>query len=120
MTKIVNRLPKFAKNAFATADIMLSAIGVDVLRLSKQQVPVKDGQLSSSGIISRQEFLKYRIVYNKKYASYQHRGRRKDGSRVVRNYTHPGRKKKYLSDPANMIWGNRKSYVQRYMGRVTT
>lgn len=116
--KIVNNLPRFAKHLEGVADTLLSAMGVDVIRLSKQQVPVDQGQLSASGLLDKVGHLHYRIKFNKKYAAYQHRGSRRDGSRVVRNYSYPGRKKNYLLDPAKTIWGNRRAYQLRYLQGV--
>jgi len=96
-------------------NLMLSAITNDVYRLSQQQVPVSagGGQLQSSGQI-RPGHLKYQIKYNKEYAAYQHRGMRRDGTHVVRNYTYPGKKSHYLSDPAETVLRNQKSYIKRY------
>lgn len=36
------------------------------------------------------------VGFNTPYAAYQHEGQRKDGSRVVKNYTHSGTGKKFL------------------------
>ncbi len=37
------------------------------------------------------------VGFNTPYAGYQHEGVRKDGTRPVKNYTHPGTGKKFLS-----------------------
>ena len=117
MLKVVNNIGKWRDKKQSALDTLLSAMGVDVLRLSKQQVPVAagGGQLQSSGIIKKDGFLHYKIQFNKEYAAYQHRGSRRDGSRVVRNYTYPGKKSKYLSDPGRTIWNNKKSYIKTYL-----
>jgi hypothetical protein len=98
-------------------DMILSAMVTDVYRLSQQQVPVSagGGHLQSSGITKRSGHLEYQIKYNKEYAAYQHRGMRRDGTHVVRNYTYPGKKSHYLTDPANQIFRNQDSYIKRYM-----
>ena len=126
MTKVrvENNLPAWIRKSEQGADMVLSTMATDILRLSKEQVPVGrpkatggkgGGHLKASGILSRVENLKYRINYNKEYAAYQHRGMRRDGTHVVRNYSYPGSKAKYLSDPAESIWNKRKSYVSRYL-----
>ena len=118
--KVTDNSKRFQKNVERAADALLSALGVDIIRLSKQQVPVSagGGQLQSSGLVSRDGYLRYKLSYNKKYAAYQHRGSRRDGSYVVRNYTYPGKKKKYLIDPAQTIWSKRSSYFDKYMKGV--
>jgi hypothetical protein len=78
----------------------------ELLRLSRQIVPFgirrgkkrySPGRLSQSGFFKREG--KYWITgYNTDYAMYQHEGMRKDGSRVVRNWSN-GRKSKYLENP---------------------
>ncbi len=113
--KITNNIGKFGRKVDSNVNVLLSALGVDILRLSKQQVPLKKSQLQSSGILQKVADKKYKIVYNKEYASYQHRGGRKDGSRTVRNYTYPGKKSHYLLDPAQTILEQIKSYYKRYL-----
>jgi hypothetical protein len=72
----------------------------ELLRLSRFVVPfgkVKGGRLSQSGFFRREG--QYWITgYDTKYAMYQHEGMRRDGSRVVRNWSN-GRKSKYLENP---------------------
>lgn len=113
--KIIDKSKEFASRLSHNIDTMLSAMGVDILRLSKQKVPVERGQLQSSGIITKKSTNVYQIQYNKKYASYQHRGSRKDGSRVVRNYTTSGTGSKYLSIPAGDILSKKTAYFNRYL-----
>ena len=113
MVTVKNNIKKFAAKASAAADMVLSGMGVDILRLSKQQVPVDKGQLQSSGILERAGKLQYRIVYNKKYARFQHEGG--DDKRRVRRYTYPGKKSHFLSDPANIIKQNQGNYLKKYL-----
>ena len=76
----------------------------ELLRLSRYVVPFgkakkryRPGRLSQSGFFRREG--KYWITgYDTKYAMYQHEGMRKDGSRIVRNWSN-GRKSKYLENP---------------------
>ena len=73
-------------------------ISREALRLSRNEVPIKDHDLKTSGIADKDKEGWY-TAYNIEYATYQHEGMRVDGSRVVKNYTTPGRKSKYLEDP---------------------
>jgi hypothetical protein len=69
----------------------------ELLRLSRYVVPFASGRLSQSGFFRREG--QYWITgYDTKYAMYQHEGMRKDGSRIVRNWSN-GRKSKYLENP---------------------
>lgn len=102
------------RKALETSDLVLSAVTTDIFRLSQIQVPLKKGTLQSSGIITKPRNLTYRIGYHTPYASYQHRGERLDGSHVVKKYSYPGKKKHYVTDPAQTIMKNIRSYIQRY------
>lgn len=110
---VKNNIKQFMAKAQNAADMVLSAMATDIMRLSKQQVPVDKGQLQNSGIIERKGKLQYRLSYNKEYAEYQHRGKRRDGTRVVRNYRYPGKKSHFLSDPGMQIKQNQRSYLER-------
>jgi len=114
--KIVDNSSKFIKEAEKQINLVLASITTDIYRLSQAQVPVSEGggHLQSSGQIVPGH-LKYSIKYNKEYASYQHRGMRRDGTHVVRNYTYPGKKAHFLSDPADTIMRNKESYLKRHI-----
>jgi hypothetical protein len=68
-----------------------------LLILSRAEVPHDEGMLQISGH-TEQEKDGWLTVYNSVYAAFQHEGRRKDGSHVIRHYQ-KGRKGKYLEDP---------------------
>jgi hypothetical protein len=69
----------------------------ELLRLSRFGVPFDTGRLSQSGFFRREG--QYWITgYDTKYAMYQHEGMRRDGTRVVRNWSN-GRKSKFLENP---------------------
>lgn len=69
----------------------------ELLRLSRFGVPFDTGRLSQSGFF-RKEGQYWSTGYDTKYAMYQHEGMRRDGTRVVRNWSN-GRKSKYLENP---------------------
>lgn len=127
-----DKTDKFILVGFYLADKTLAAMSVDIERLSKQQVPVGptkkrakaigssnkngSGTLKSSLFTKRIGHLKYRLKYNKVYARYQHEGG--DGKRVVRNYSYPGKKKKFLEDPGNLIAKKFPLYAKKYLGNI--
>jgi hypothetical protein len=69
----------------------------ELLRLSRFGVPFDTGRLSQSGFF-RKEGQYWITGYDTKYAMYQHEGMRRDGSRIVRNWSN-GRKNKFLENP---------------------
>jgi len=69
----------------------------ELLRLSRFVVPFYSGRLSQSGFF-RKEGQYWITGYDTKYAMYQHEGMRRDGSRIVRNWSN-GRKNKFLENP---------------------
>jgi len=85
--------------------------------LSQFKVPLKDGNLQGSGEQMRMKRLHHRVQYGasgaQDYAAYQHRGRRADGSHVVKNYTTAGTQKNYLSESGKIITSKASSYFKR-------
>jgi hypothetical protein len=117
--RIIDKTGKFISEVSKGSDRALNRMAIDIERLSKQQVPVKHGQLRASGHHSRVALLRYSISYNKEYALYQHEGHRKDGSRVIKNHTKPGSKTHYLIDPARQIWSSKDAYLKSEIGNIT-
>lgn len=77
----------------------------DMMRESQEQVPLRHGPLKNSARVTGPAMLGADVVVMLSYgntavayALYQHEGKRRDGSRPIRNY-HGGKKGKYLSDP---------------------
>lgn len=53
----------------------------------------------------------FRVEVNKKYAAYQERGSRADGTRVVRNYSTPGTGKGWFKRAADNVTRQSDNYV---------
>lgn len=87
-------------------------VATEVLRLSQFEVPHDDGLLMSSGVVEPVSDDEAIVGYNKTYASYQHEGRRADGTHVIKHYQ-KGRKGKYLEDPIK----NNLPLFRKVMGR---
>jgi len=80
-----NALKQIEKYLVSQArDQALQDLGEKIGELSADKVPVEFGILKSTFTVvkSRGQWL---AGYNTEYASYQHQGVRKDGSRVIRN-----------------------------------
>jgi len=68
-----------------------------LLILSRYEVPHDEGMLQASSHTAPDKD-GWLTVYNSVYAAFQHEGKRKDGSHVIRHYQ-KGRKGHYLLDP---------------------
>ena len=116
--EIKNRIVEFAKNNTAAMDRVLNRMALDILTMSKAQVPYKTSLLQQSGKYGKKSPLLYEVFYNKIYAAYQEFGMRKDGTHVVKNYTTPGTKKFYLRDPAQLITSRILNYIKQEVGKI--
>jgi hypothetical protein len=112
-----NKMAVFMRANEAAMERALERMGNDVFVLSQFKVPFLNGDLKSSGEHIRMGRLHRRVQYGESgaqgYASYQHRGMRKDGSRIVRNYTTSGTNKKFLEDSGKIIAPKSGQYFKR-------
>lgn len=116
-TKVVNKMPQFNNANEKAMEMALARMRNDIFVLSQFKVPQKDGTLRGSGEQKRMGRLHHRISYGENgaqdYASYQHRGMRRDGSHIVRRYTTAGTQKNYLSESGRLISSKVSSYFKR-------
>lgn len=116
-THVDNKMGVFTALNEKAMERALERMGNDIFVLSQFKVPFKEGSLRASGEHIRMGRLHRRIQYGangaEAYASYQHRGMRKDGSHVVKNYTTAGTQKNYLSDSGKIISSKASSYFKR-------
>lgn len=84
-----------------------------LLILSRAEVPHDEGTLQASGHVEIERDGSS-VVYNTRYAAYQHEGVRKDGTRIIRKYQR-GRKGKYLEDPMRMNLAKWREIARRKM-----
>lgn len=71
------------------ANVFLRLVADKIIDESTANTPKKAGNLRRD-ILKIVSGLKGKVEWRKKYASYQERGMRADGSRRVRNYSTPG------------------------------
>lgn len=97
--KITHRLPAIIIDTKAKANIFLRMACEELVELSTPNTPKSAGSDSrgkkASGNLRRDVLkqaigLKGVVKWRKGYAAYQERGKRADGTRVVKNYTTPG------------------------------
>lgn len=113
----LSRLDTLDESVTREAVKAMELLGNELMRLSAKEVPIHTvpgepgGALQNSGfvdIVNEGGGDEVVVGYNIVYAAYQHEGRRKDGSHVVKQYTNARSKPKFLEDPIknNMeLWG---------------
>jgi hypothetical protein len=121
--KFVSKVPQFLKKNDAFIDVLYGHMAMDIERLAKMKVPVSNtkasgnkrgggGHLQSSIYHERVRRGFFRVVANKKYAAYQERGARIDGSRVVKKYSTPGTGKHWFKNAIDNTKRNRDNYIR--------
>jgi hypothetical protein len=113
MLKIIDNIGKFLDQNNKALDRALNRMAIDIERLAKQTVPFDKGQLKASGYHTKVGNLNYRTIFNKEYAAFQEFGMRRDGSHVVRRYSHTGKKAHYLGDAGKTIASRALDYIRQ-------
>lgn len=86
------------KNFESKVENAIESMADSVLARARITVPRKNGDLGNTGRVEGQGLTRL-VIYgdeNVRYAGYQERGMRIDGSRVVKHYTTPGTGSHYL------------------------
>jgi hypothetical protein len=116
-TRVVNNMGSFSRANEKAMESALARMRNDIFVLSQFKVPYEGGELKSSGQQLQVGRLHHRVQYGETgaeaYAGYQHRGMRKDGSHVVRNYTTSGTQKNYLGESGAIIVTKVAGYFKR-------
>ena len=117
-----NKLPIFTRLNEQAMERALARMRNDIFILSQFKVPFEGGELKSSGEQMQMGRLHHRVQYGERgaqgYAGYQHRGMRRDGTRIVRNYTTSGTNKGFLSDSGKIVAPKSGQYFKREAERV--
>lgn len=79
------------------SSIFLREAADEIVKIAQPKTPKEEGRLRAD-IVRQVLGLKGKVVWGKKYAAYQERGSREDGSRRVRNYTTPGTNKRFAEN----------------------
>lgn len=120
--RVDNRMGAFTASNEKAMERALERMGNDIFVLSQFKVPYEHGDLKASGEHKLMGRLHRRIQYGEKgaeaYASYQHRGMRRDGSHVVRHYTTAGTGKHFLMESGDIISTKASQYFKREIESV--
>lgn len=110
---ITDKVPQFLRKNQSFMEMVKGhmAMDIEVLLKTSAGMPVKTGAMKSDTRHFKTAGGGYRVEVDKAYASYQERGRRADGSHVVRNYTTPGTSSGFFMRAIGMVLRNRTSYI---------
>lgn len=122
VVRVDNRIRFFNQMNEAGMELALARMRQDIFILSQFKVPKKDGTLQNSGQQKKVGRLHHQVSYGENgaedYAAYQHRGRRMDGSHVVKNYTTAGTQKDYLGSSGAIIASKASNYFRQEAAKV--
>jgi hypothetical protein len=113
--KINDKTDAFRDFNDESVDMVLNGMAIDIERKAKMMVPVLTGALKGAIYHRRISLKRYYVIANKEYAAYQHEGKRKDGSHIVRKYTKAGSGKHFLKIPGEEVG---KDFPRRYSAMV--
>ena len=111
--KIENNINKWGNRTIDTLDSALSRMAKDIKQIASITVPFKSGELQKSIEDQKIGLLRHRVLVDKPYASYQERGMRADGSRVVKKYTTAGTGKGYLKKAGDKVCKQGINYLKQ-------
>ena len=111
--KVESDILKWSSKAVDAMGIAYDRMAKDIVRLAKIKVPYKSGDLMKETKSKKLGLLKYRVTVDKEYASYQERGKRKNGTHVVRKYTTPNTGRNFLSGSADSVVAKHIQYLKQ-------
>lgn len=85
---------------------------IDVALKIKAGMPVKHGVMKSATRHFKSLGGGYRVEIDVGYAAYQERGRRADGTHIVKNYTTAGTSSGFFRRAIDMVVSKRDNYIQ--------
>lgn len=116
--KVIDRSPQISARMRVNGSIAIKRALDDVKRLSRPKTPYSGGKTGYVGghlkdsVLTQVLGFRGRIVWDKAYAAYQERGKRKDGSHRVRHYTTSGTGAHFAEDVIKDVDKRRKMYLR--------
>lgn len=111
--KVIDNTAKMKGRIARTVSYALGDMATDIEAKAKRTVPVKNGDLQDEirpKVITKNH---HRVVVDKEYASYQERGRRRDGTHTVRRYSTPGTGKNFLKNAGDSVSMKVPTYIAK-------
>jgi hypothetical protein len=116
--RIKDNTQNFIEKNSAMLDRMLERMAKDVLNLTKVKIPYKSGNLQGLITQKRLNLLHHQVRIDESYAAYQERGRRYDGSRIVKKYTTPGTGKDFMKKAGQSVARQFVQYMKQAAGAI--
>lgn len=88
--KVTDNTPRVITQQQQGTRVFLRMAAEEIVRVARPKTPKLKGNLRSDVNIIPKGGTSIEVVWNKEYAQYQERGKRRDGSHVVRRYTTGG------------------------------
>lgn len=105
--------PAFNDKNAALKDMVTGhmAMDIEVALKTSAGMPVKTGAMKSDTRHFRSPNGGFRVEIDKAYAAFQERGRRADGSHMVKHYTTAGTGAGFFTRAIGMVLRNRATYI---------
>jgi len=116
--RVVDKSNQFVAENRRQMDSALERMATDIQTIGKVKVPLKSGNLQDQFSTKRLGIMHHQVRVDEDYASYQERGMRKDGSRVVRRYTTPGTGKNFLKGAGQQVAPRAIQYIKQAASRA--
>ena len=115
MGKVVfnSKIKRFIEKNREVLDFALERMGKDGVNLTRMRIPYKEGDLYDAVEWVKLEVLNHIIRIEKEYAGYQEFGRRKDGSKVVINYSTPNTGSNFLRGAGEILKRDALNYLKQ-------
>lgn len=116
--KVTDKMPEFIDKNTQVCEVVLTNMRRDMVNLIKIRQPYEGGEMMRQTYGEKTGPLKHRVIINVEYASYQNRGMRYDGTRIVKNYTTPGTGKQFVEDAAENIYSHGPEYFKQAFNTI--
>lgn len=113
MIRKIDKSVSLVRSNESAMNFALDRMATDVKIKSIIRVPFKSGRLQKSIHKRKVSNRKHQVWVDEEYAAYQEAGMRKDGTRVVRNYSTPGTGKDFLKRAGNQVSDNAIQYFRQ-------
>lgn len=109
---VIDHGPKLIAKSQTNGSMAIRRALQDVLRESRSKTPLAETSFLRNNTRLQVLGLRGKLVWSAAYAQYQERGRRRDGSHVVKHYTTGGTGKHFAYNAIRKIDSNRGKYLR--------
>lgn len=110
--KVIDNTAKLLAKINSKGSLAVRRALDDIERESRPKTPLGETSFLRNNVRKQTLGTKGRIVWNTDYAQYQERGKRRDGSRVVKNYSTGGTGKGFAKNAVTKVVKDRNKYLK--------